>query len=83
MPSECCTRYTHWGIENKVHWILDIAFRDDDCRTRKGSGAGYFSEWRHIALNQLRRKTSTRRSLKGKRKKPAWDEQCLLKLLTG
>jgi predicted transposase YbfD/YdcC len=74
----------HWGIENKVHWVLDIAFREDDCRIRKGNGAENFAVLRHIALNLLRRETSAkRRSLKGKRKKAAWDEQYLLKVLTG
>jgi len=74
----------HWGIENKVHWVLDITFREDDCRIRKGNGAENFAVLRHIALNLLKRETSTkRRSLKGKRKKAAWDEQYLLKVLTG
>jgi predicted transposase YbfD/YdcC len=74
----------HWGIENKVHWVLDIAFREDDCRIRKGNGAENFAVLRHIALNLLRRETSAkRRSLKGKRKKAAWDEEYLLKVLTG
>jgi predicted transposase YbfD/YdcC len=73
----------HWGIENKVHWVLDIAFREDDCRIRKGNGAENFAVLRHIALNLLRRETSAKRSLKGKRKKAAWDEQYLLKVLTG
>jgi predicted transposase YbfD/YdcC len=74
----------HWGIENKVHWVLDIAFREDDCRIRKGYGAENFAVLRHIALNLLKRDTSAkRRSLKGKRKKAAWDEQYLLKVLIG
>jgi predicted transposase YbfD/YdcC len=74
---------THWGIENKVHWVLDIAFREDDCRIRKGNGAENFAVLRHIALNLLRRETSAKCSLKGKRKKAAWDEQYLLKVLAG
>jgi predicted transposase YbfD/YdcC len=74
---------THWGIENKVHWVLDIAFREDDSRIRKGNGAENFAVLRHIALNLLKRETSAKRSLKGKRKKAAWDEQYLLKILTG
>jgi DNA-binding response OmpR family regulator len=73
----------HWGIENKVHWVLDITFREDDSRIRKGNGAENFAVLRHIALNLLRRETSAKRSLKGKRKKAAWDEQYLLKVLTG
>jgi predicted transposase YbfD/YdcC len=74
----------HWGIENQVHWVLDIVFREDDCRIRKGNGAENFAVLRHIALNLLKRETSAkRRSLKGKRKKAAWDEQYLLKVLIG
>ena len=73
----------HWGIENKVHWVLDIAFREDDCRIRKGNGAENFAVLRHIALNLLKRETSAKRSLKGKRKKAAWDEAYLLKVLIG
>jgi predicted transposase YbfD/YdcC len=48
----------HWGIENKVHWVLDVAFREDDCRIRKGNGAENFAVLHHIALNLLRRETS-------------------------
>jgi predicted transposase YbfD/YdcC len=74
---------THWGIENKVHWVLDIAFREDDCRIRKGNGAENFAVLRHIALNLLRREKTAKRSLKGKRMKAAWDKDYLLKVLTG
>jgi predicted transposase YbfD/YdcC len=74
---------THWEIENKVRWVLDIAFREDDCRIRKGNGAENFAVLRYIALNLLRRETSAKCSLKGKRKKAAWDEQYLLKILAG
>jgi predicted transposase YbfD/YdcC len=73
----------HWGIENKVHWVLDIAFREDDCRIRKGHGAENFAVLRHIALNLLRRETSAKRSIKGKRMKAALDEKYLLKVLVG
>lgn len=74
---------THWEIENKLHWVLDIIFREDDCRIRKGNGAENFAVLRHIALNLLRRETSVKRSLKGKRMKAALDENYLLKVLTG
>jgi predicted transposase YbfD/YdcC len=73
----------HWGIENKVHWVLDIAFREDDSRIRKGNGAENFAVLRHIALNLLRRETSAKRSIKGKRMKAALDEKYLLKVLIG
>jgi predicted transposase YbfD/YdcC len=73
----------HWGIENKVHWVLDVAFREDDCRIRKGHGAENFAVLRHIALNLLRREISAKRSIKGKRMKAALDEKYLLKVLVG
>ena len=67
-----------------MHWVLDIACQEDDCRIQKGNGAENFAVLRHIALNLLGCETSANRcSLKGKRKKAAWDEQCLLKILTG
>jgi len=74
---------THWEIENKVHWVLDIAFREDDCRIRKGNGAENFAVLRHIALNLLRREKTSKGSLKGRRKKAGWDNDYLLKVLSG
>ena len=73
---------THREIENKVHWVLDIASRKDDCRIRKGNGAENFAVLRHIALNLLRREKSSKGSLKGRRKKAGWDNDYLLKVLT-
>ncbi len=71
----------HWGIENRLHWVLDVAFREDDSRIRKGNGAENFAVLRHIALNLLRREKSAQRSIKGKRMKAALDDQYLLKVL--
>jgi predicted transposase YbfD/YdcC len=73
----------HWGIENRLHWVLDVAFREDDSRIRKGNGAENFAVLRHIALNLLRRETGTKRSIKKKRMKAALDERYLLKVLVG
>ncbi len=73
---------TYWGIENKVHWVLDVAFREDDSRVRKGNGAQNFAVLRHIALNLLRRENSARISIRAKRKKAGWDHDYLLKILT-
>jgi predicted transposase YbfD/YdcC len=72
---------TYWGIENKLHWVLDIAFREDDSRVRKGNGAQNFAVLRHIALNQLRRESTPKISIRGKRKKAGWDNDFLLKVL--
>jgi predicted transposase YbfD/YdcC len=74
---------THWEIENKVHWVLDIGFREDDCRIRAGNGAENFAVLRHIALNLLRQEKTSKGSLKGRRKKAGWDNDYLLKVLTG
>lgn len=72
----------HWGIENKVHWILDVAFREDDCRVRKGNGAQNFAVLRHIALNLLKREKTALCSIHSKRLKAGWDHAYLLKVLT-
>jgi predicted transposase YbfD/YdcC len=74
---------THWEIENKVHWILDIAFREDDCRVRKGNGAENFAVLRHIALNLLKQEKGLKCGIKAKRKMAGWDHDYLLKVLTG
>jgi len=74
---------THWGIENKVHWVLDIAFREDDCRVRKGNGAENFAVLRHLALNLLKHEQSLKCGIKAKRKKAGWDHDYLLKVLAG
>jgi predicted transposase YbfD/YdcC len=72
---------TYWGIENKLHWILDIAFREDDSRIRKRNGPQNFAVLRHIALNLLRQETSAKISIRAKRKKAGWDNDYLLKVL--
>lgn len=71
----------HWGIENALHWVLDVVFREDEARMRRGNTAHNFALLRHLALNLLRREKSSRRSIRGKRLKAAWDENYLLKIL--
>ena len=74
---------SHWHIENKLHWVLDVAFREDECRIRKGNGAENFSTLRKIALNLLRREKSRKVGIKIKQMSSGWDENYLLKVLSG
>jgi predicted transposase YbfD/YdcC len=70
----------HWGIENKLHWVLDVGFSEDRCRKRAGHAAQNFSILNRIALNLLKQDTS-KRGIKGKRLNAAWNHPYLLKLL--
>jgi predicted transposase YbfD/YdcC len=76
------TTRKHWGIENSLHWVLDIVFREDECRKRKDHSAENFAIIRHIALNTLKKDVSKKRvSIRGKRKKAGWDNRYLEKIL--
>ena len=68
----------HWGIENKLHWCLDVAFSEDASRKRTGNAAQNFSVLSKIALNLLRQDKQTRQGLKGKRLKAAYDNNYLV-----
>jgi predicted transposase YbfD/YdcC len=72
----------HWGIENALHWLLDVSFDEDACRIRKDQGAQSFSVLRHIALNLLRRERHHKRGIKARRKRAGWDRGYLLQVLT-
>ncbi|MCA1838435.1 MAG: ISAs1 family transposase [Actinobacteria bacterium] len=72
----------HWGIENGLHWTLDVTFREDQSRLRKGHGPENFAVLRHIALNLLRQEPS-QKSLPRKRLACALDPDYLLKVLLG
>ncbi len=70
----------HWGIENCVHWVLDVTFNEDRSRVRRGNAPQNFGVLRHIALNLLRQEPS-KGSINTKRFRAALDEQYLLKVL--
>lgn len=74
---------SHWGIENSLHWVLDIAFDEDRSRIRKDNGPENFSLLRRIAVNLAQQDQTTKAGVRSKRLKAAWDEQYLLKLLLG
>ena len=69
----------HWGIENKVHWVLDVAFSEDLSRKRAGNAAQNFSSINRIALNLLK-KDNARVGIKSRRKMAGWGNEYLLKL---
>jgi predicted transposase YbfD/YdcC len=71
----------HWGVENDLHWCLDVRFREDDCRVRKDHAPENFAVIRHIALNLLKKEKSYKGGIKAKRLKSAWDRDYLLKVL--
>jgi predicted transposase YbfD/YdcC len=73
----------HWGIENQVHWLLDMAFREDESRVRTGDAAENFAVLRRIALHLLQRESTARCGVKAKRLKAGWSEDYLLKVLVG
>lgn len=73
----------HWGIENRLHWVLDIAFREDESRARMGASAENLVVLRHIALNLLKQEQTAKVGIKDKRLKAGWDARALLKVIGG
>lgn len=74
---------SHWAIENKLHWVLDVSFREDESRIRKDNAPENFAVLRHIALNMIKKETSLKKSIKSKRLRAGWDNNYLLKVLAG
>ncbi len=72
---------SHWRIENTLHWVLDIAFREDESRIRTGHAQENFALMRKISLNLLKQETTEKVGIKAKRLKCGWDEPYLLKVL--
>lgn len=74
---------SHWAIENSLHWVLDVSFREDESRIRKDNAPENFAVLRHIALNMIKKETSLKKSIKSKRLRAGWDNNYLLKVLSG
>jgi predicted transposase YbfD/YdcC len=72
---------SHWQIENSLHWVLDVSFREDACRIRKDH-AENLAVVRLLALNLLSQEQSTQRDVAAQRKKAAWDLSYLLPVLS-
>ena len=72
----------HWAVENSLHWVLDMVFRDDECRLRTNNAPANFTTLKHMALNLIRR-AKTKDSIRLRRKVAAWDDQFLASLIAG
>jgi predicted transposase YbfD/YdcC len=73
----------HWSVENQCHWVLDVAFREDESRIRTDHGPENFGLLRKIALNMLKQEKSFKMGISAKRKVAGWDHDYMLKVLSG
>lgn len=71
----------HWSIENQLHWILDVAFREDEARACRGHGAENLSVIRHLAVNLLSQEKTSKGGIQAKRLRAGWDDDYLQKVL--
>ena len=72
---------SHWAIENSLHWVLDVALKEDDCRIRKDNAPQNFAVIRHIAVNLLGREKTKKLGIKNKQFLAAMDNDYLSKIL--
>ena len=73
----------HWSVENALHWVLDVTFREDDSRVRDRTAARNLALLRKIALNLIARDRRGRASLRGRRKMAAWNDDYMLRIIAG
>jgi predicted transposase YbfD/YdcC len=71
----------HWGVENKLHWVLDVCFGEDRSRARQGYAAENLATLRRLALNLLKQEKTKKRGIRGKMLNAGWDHPYLLRLL--
>jgi len=74
---------SHWAVENALHWVLDVTFREDDSRVRDRIAARNLALLRKIALNIVGRDRASKASVRARRKRAAWNDAYMLKLLAG
>ena len=74
---------SHWRVENGLHWVLDVGFREDASRVRERNAARNLALLRKIALNLARADNTLKASLKGKRKYAGWDDAFMATLIAG
>ena len=77
------SKRAHWGIENSLHWVLDIGFREDESRMRAGNAAENVNVLRHIGTNLLKQEKSCKMGIASKRKKCGYDMDYLYRVLGG
>lgn len=73
----------HWGIENTLHWVLDMTFDEDRCRVRAGNAAENLAILRHMVMNLMRTAPGKKRSMVKRRQRCAWDRNFMLSVLAG
>ena len=73
----------HWSVENALHWVLDVTFREDDSRVRDRTAARNLALLRKIALNLVARDRGSQASLRGRRKMAAWNDDYMLQVIAG
>jgi len=73
----------HWGVENSLHWSLDVTFSEDQSRIRKGNGPEIAAGLRRLALSILKQDTTLKENLRGKRLRAGWNNETLHAILTG
>lgn len=73
----------HWEIKNSLHWVLDVTFREDNCRVRDQTAVRNLALLRKIALNLVRRQQNSKSRLSGRRIRAGWDNRYMLQVITG